>query len=771
MNKYIKFIALVLSLVMLAGVFFGCNKKAGNCIGTVNGEKIPDSVFINTFFDVLDEESTSESWSEDYNELYGKELYEALVADKKDGKSYFDLIVDKTVEKSRVFMIQHLVFSTKAEWPNEEKRKELKENAVSYIEQMNTYYGPSFGVKTVEEFVKVAYSMNYDQLVEYFVMSGSIETYKQKLEEDVAPKDEEILKYYEDNLSKFKTVEVRHSLLKFPDEADDKAKAELRTEAQTLIDKYNAGEITIDDIMERSEDVDGEGKPNSDGYYTVFEGASYVEAFKEWSLKQTAASEKLEIVETEYGYHIMMCTKILDTSNEEVHDRVYTAYMDEKVDSKVEEEIASYKDSKDYKIKDYNKKYACELAKKVIIGDEALSASAEATSTSAATGATDAANATPTPTVSDAAAGTTVVARYNGTPIYKAYYTQFFSQAMNSCFAEYDFTELNKIESEKEYFEALKKVFYEEYKDGKNYLDYSKEEALDLMLKFFAAKEMAIAAEKGYSDDKKAELLKELDTQIDSMMSYSGEQYGVKTRDELLQKIMSMNVNDYKNIYIDQMIVNDYATSVIEEIKPEESVLLSHYNKNPDDYRIVTIRVITKSILDADKKEVSEKEQADVLKFLKILEEKIKNGDSAEALAIGYSDDTDSANGLMDLTKAKSALVGDDIADWAFKQTEVGATTIVKTDSAYKLVVIEGLTDYNETKGITTSSDINHKVVRDQVQTEYKNYAYDDQVDKYVKDNALALTDINQTVIQQVIEEYMSYESSEEEKDSTKETE
>ena len=159
------------------------------------------------------------------------------------------------------------------------------------------------------------------------------------------------------------------------------------------------------------------------------------------------------------------------------------------------------------------------------------------------------------------------------------------------------------------------------------------------------------------------------------------------------------------------------------------------------------------------------------MKFLKILEEKIKNGDSAEALAIGYSDDTDSANGLMDLTKAKSALVGDDIADWAFKQTEVGATTIVKTDSAYKLVVIEGLTDYNETKGITTSSDINHKVVRDQVQTEYKNYAYDDQVDKYVKDNALALTDINQTVIQQVIEEYMSYESSEEEKDSTKETE
>ena len=41
---------------------------------------------------------------------------------------------------------------------------------------------------------------------------------------------------------------------------------------------------------------------------------------------------------------------------------------------------------------------------------------------------------------------------------------------MNNCFAEYDFTELNKIESEKEYFEALKKVFYEEYKDGKNYL-------------------------------------------------------------------------------------------------------------------------------------------------------------------------------------------------------------------------------------------------------------------------------------------------------------
>ena len=150
MNKYIKFIALVLSLVMLTGIFFGCNKKAENCIGTVNGEKIPDCVFINNFFDILDKESTSENWSEDYNELYGNKLYEALVAKKMDGKTYFDTIVDKTVEESRIFMIKHLVFSTKAEWPDEEKRKELKENAISYIDQMNTYYGPSFGVKTVE---------------------------------------------------------------------------------------------------------------------------------------------------------------------------------------------------------------------------------------------------------------------------------------------------------------------------------------------------------------------------------------------------------------------------------------------------------------------------------------------------------------------------------------------------------------------------------------------------------------------------------------------
>ena len=115
-------------------------------------------------------------------------------------------------------------------------------------------------------------------------------------------------------------------------------------------------------------------------------------------------------------------------------------------------------------------------------------------------------------------------------------------------------------------------------------------------------------------------------------------------------------------------------------------------------------------------------------------------------------------------------LVGEKIADWAFKQAEVGATTIIKTDSAYKLVVIEGLTDYNGTKGITTSSDITHKVVQDQVQTEYKNYAYEDQVEKYVKDNSLALSDIDQTVIQQVIEEYINYNSVEDKEDK-KETE
>lgn len=758
MRKYSKIIAFVLSLIMVTVAFFGCNKtlEKSNIIGTVDGVQIPNGVFINCFFNAMDEESMQEDWPKEFAEIHGQKLYDAMVSKKKGDKSYFDVIFEKALEDSRIFMIEQRIFSKKDGWPDENEQTELKENAKSYIDQMVTSYGSSFGTSDPNEFVELACGMSYDELAEFFFLSACTETYKQKLQEAVSISDEELLEYYKAH-AELRTVEVRHSLLEVKDSKD---KEKVLAEAQSLVDKYNAGEITFDDIMKETADVDQDKKPNNDGYYTVYKGAGLVEAFEEWGVKQTEASEKIEIVETEYGYHIMKCTKVLDITNDEVKSRVHAAYMDESVNNKIAEEINTSKDDKKYQIKGYNKEFAIELAKKVIIGEETDS---EATESATSTPNTTANPEDTTPTV-DADADKTVVAKYKDSPVYKSYFFQFFSQAMTTSLSEYDFSELQEIEDEKEYREEMKKIFQEEYKDGKSYIEYSKDEALKLMLKFFATKDMAIAAEKGFSDEEVDEMLAELDSQIDSMLTYYGEASGVETRDELVEQLMGMNVNDYKTVYIDQMLVNKYSQSIIEDIKTEDSFLTDFYKKEPDSYRIVTIRIISKSLLDSDNKEVSTEKKAEILKLMQKLEEKLKNGDSGEALFKGYSDSTDTANGLKDLTKGTKASVKSEIFDWAFKQTEIGAVKIIESESSYDLVIIEGLTDYNESKGIAAGDDVSEETVREQVKAEYKNHAYDDKVEKYIKDNNIAFSDVDSKVIDDVIEKYLSFDEDEEEK-------
>ena len=757
MKRYIKVFALILAAVMVASSFVGCKEeKKEQFVGKVNGVAIPDGIFINCFFNEVDKEYAKEDWAKKYGEKKGKELYDALKETIIDGKSHFDIILENAIEEARLFMIEYVVLSGKDTWPNEEARKEIEKNTVSYIEQMNTYYGQSFGTTSVEEFVKVAFGMHYDEYLDFLTMSGCVEKYKEDLRKATVVSDDEIKEFFEANKKTYQTVQVRHSLLKLEDDADDNDKAELLKEAQELVDKYNAGEITFDDIMKESDDVDSEGKPNNDGYYTVYNGAGFVPEFEAWGVAQTEASDKIEIVESDHGYHIMMCTKVFDLTDTDLNTKVKEAYIEKAVSDAVDKDINPHKDEEKYKISSYNKAYAEKLAKRTITGEFEDEPSSTADSSAQASG-TASATATPTtaPEVKDADADKTVIAKYKDNEIYKAYYSQFFSQAMNIALQDYNFSEINKLEDKSEYNKALKELFNKEYKDGKSYLEYSKGEALNLMLKFFATKDLAIEAEKGYSDEKKKELLTELDGQIDSMLMYYGESYGVDTRDELMMQLMGMKVNDYKEVYVNQMLVSDYSSEIIEDIKPTEEELRAHYEKDPDAYRVVTVRTITKSIVDKSGKALSEEELAKIEKLVNTLKTKYENGDSAEALAKGYSDTSDSYNGLIDLVKTSISLP-EEIMKWAFEQTEIGAYTVIKTDTAYMMVVIEGLIYYDKAEGIAALDTTTIESVTDEVELQLKNATYDAKIDKYVKDNNLALADVNEEVVAGVIADYLS---------------
>ena len=112
--------------------------------------------------------------------------------------------------------------------------------------------------------------------------------------------------------------DVRHILVKFDEkkDADGKAvaltseeKEKYRDEAQKILDEFKKNP-TVENFAELTkkytDDVDSEGKPNSDGLYeNVADNGQYVEAFTKWAVDSSRKPGDTGIVETEYGYHVM----------------------------------------------------------------------------------------------------------------------------------------------------------------------------------------------------------------------------------------------------------------------------------------------------------------------------------------------------------------------------------------------------------------------------------------------------------------------------------
>lgn len=121
--------------------------------------------------------------------------------------------------------------------------------------------------------------------------------------------DDEIKNYYDENIDKFYSVNVRHILLLTTDDAgaalDEEIIEEKRELAQTILEKINAGESIDELVDEYSEDP---GAQYNYGYYDVEKGAGYAPEFEEWALSSQVGDTG--IVETDFGFHIMKTYKI-----------------------------------------------------------------------------------------------------------------------------------------------------------------------------------------------------------------------------------------------------------------------------------------------------------------------------------------------------------------------------------------------------------------------------------------------------------------------------
>lgn len=118
------------------------------------------------------------------------------------------------------------------------------------------------------------------------------------------------------NENKMNLVNVRHILLAFEGGTTDQTTGETTyteeekkaalDKANAVLDTYNAGEKTEDSftalVADNSKDT---GSVNNGGLYEDVYPGQMVEAFNDWCFDEARQTGDVEIVETEYGYHIM----------------------------------------------------------------------------------------------------------------------------------------------------------------------------------------------------------------------------------------------------------------------------------------------------------------------------------------------------------------------------------------------------------------------------------------------------------------------------------
>lgn len=148
------------------------------------------------------------------------------------------------------------------------------------------------------------------------------ETYKQtlassianeKLREKVAdvddPTDGQIVEYFNGKLDTYNDARRSSNLLiKVDSEATDDEKQAAKDKAQEVLDKINAGELTFEDAVEEYSDDTGSKEDAGDVGWDKL--TSFVTEYQD-ALSQLGKGQMSGLVETTYGYHIILCTDVL----------------------------------------------------------------------------------------------------------------------------------------------------------------------------------------------------------------------------------------------------------------------------------------------------------------------------------------------------------------------------------------------------------------------------------------------------------------------------
>ena len=195
---------------------------------------------------------------------------------------------------ARVVMQKFNELGLKLSYNEQKEMASVRRNSIAntskdaYLNQIAQF---GFSDQTYQNFMYI--SQCYQALNDYYFGENGVNT----------PSDEDIQKYYEDNY-----ITAKHILITTVDPASGETKRtdeEAKKEAQSILDRINAGE-DFDTLMNQySEDTGLSNNPNG---YTFTEGQMVTEFYD--GAKALAEDEVSELVKSNYGSHIIKRVKL-----------------------------------------------------------------------------------------------------------------------------------------------------------------------------------------------------------------------------------------------------------------------------------------------------------------------------------------------------------------------------------------------------------------------------------------------------------------------------
>lgn len=110
-------------------------------------------------------------------------------------------------------------------------------------------------------------------------------------------------------------VDVRHILVQFDEEATDAEadKKSKKADAETIATTIKNADDPLAKFLELCETKsDDTASASNGGLIQYLTRGKYVKAFEEWSLDKSRKAGDIEVIETEYGYHVMYFDKSYD---------------------------------------------------------------------------------------------------------------------------------------------------------------------------------------------------------------------------------------------------------------------------------------------------------------------------------------------------------------------------------------------------------------------------------------------------------------------------